>query len=185
MTVSVSMILLVRAMPSAFTPIVAAAVWREYPEYRALSVTVRNFHPAAAPLPVVPLAPPVWMEAHLESWRAAFRRFGANPKKTPSSVEALWKRVGKTGALPTIDPLVDLYNTLSLRFGAPLGGEDADCYEGVPRLLPAVGTESFDTVRDGAPVIEYAEPGEMIWCDAHGITCRPWNCRQCKRTALT
>jgi hypothetical protein len=25
-------------------------------------------------------------------------------------------------------------------FGAPFGGEDADCYEGVPRLLRAVGT---------------------------------------------
>jgi DNA/RNA-binding domain of Phe-tRNA-synthetase-like protein len=172
-------------MPTALIPVVAAEVWREYPEYRALSVVARNFHPAAAPPPPGTLTPPVWMVAHLESWRAAFRRFGANPKKTPSSVEALWKRVEKSGALPAIDPLVDLYNSLSVRFAAPFGGEDLDRYEGVPRLVIAAGTEPFDTVRDGAPTIEQAEPKEVIWRDDRGITCRRWNWRQCKRTSLT
>ncbi len=172
-------------MPSAFDPLIASAIWDAYPEYRALSVVARNFRPIATPPPVGPLEPPVWMEAHLESWRAAFRHFGANPKKTPSSVEALWKRVSKTGALPSIDPLVDLYNALSIRFGAPFGGEDADRYEGIPTLSRAIGTEPFDTVRDGNPVIEYPEPGEIIWRDDLGVTCRRWNWRQCKRTALT
>lgn len=170
---------------AAFQPSVAAAVWREFPDYRALSVTARSFRSAATTLSGSPLVPPAWMEGHLESWRVAFRRFGANPKKTPSSVEALWKRVSKSGVLPAIDPLVDLYNTLSIRFGAPFGGEDADCYESVPRLVLASGTEPFDTVRDGAPVTEYAEPGEIVWCDNRGVTCRRWNWRQCKRTALT
>ena len=175
---------MVPIMP-AFIPVVASEIWREFPEYRALSVTARNFRAVAAPLPAGSLQPPVWMDAHLESWRTAFRKFGVDPKKTASSFEALWKRVNKTGELPSIDPLVDLYNGLSVRFGAPFGGEDADRYEGVPRLLPAVGTEPFDTIREGAPVIEYAEPGEIIWRDDRGITCRRWNWRQCKRTALT
>jgi DNA/RNA-binding domain of Phe-tRNA-synthetase-like protein len=172
-------------MPSAFTPIVTAAIWRDFPDYRALSVTARGFRPIApSPVPA-PLTPPAWMDAHLESWRTAFRHFGANPKKTPSSVEALWKRVAKAGELPSIDPLVDLYNALSIRFGAPFGGEDADCYQGVPQLTLASGLEPFDTVREGAPVIESAEPNEIVWRDGLGITCRRWNWRQCKRTALT
>jgi DNA/RNA-binding domain of Phe-tRNA-synthetase-like protein len=125
------------------------------------------------------------MAEHLESWRGAFRAFGANPKKTPCSVEALWKRVEKAGSLPSINPVVDLYNALSIGFGACFGGEDADRYAGLPRLVVARGDEPFDTVREGAPVIEHPEAGEIVWRDDLGVTCRRWNWRQCKRTALT
>jgi len=121
---------------------------------------------------------------HLEAWRAAFRAFGANPKKTPCSVEALWKRVEKSGGLPAINPVVDLYNALSIRFGACFGGEDLDRYAGSPRLVVARGDEPFDAVRDGVPVIEHPDAGEMVWRDDLGVTCRRWNWRQCKRTAL-
>jgi DNA/RNA-binding domain of Phe-tRNA-synthetase-like protein len=48
----------------------------------------------------------------------------------------------------------------------------------------ARGDERFDTVRDGAPVIEHPEAGEIVWRDDRGVTCRRWNWRQCKRTAL-
>jgi DNA/RNA-binding domain of Phe-tRNA-synthetase-like protein len=48
----------------------------------------------------------------------------------------------------------------------------------------ATGEESFDTVRDGALVIEHPESGEIVWRDDQGVTCRRWNWRQCKRTAL-
>ena len=171
-------------MTSKFLPLIAEEVWREFPEYRALSVTARGFRPTGVGPVSGPLAPPAWMEGHLEAWRAAFRRFGANPKKTPSSVEALWRRVGKSGGLPTIDPVVDLYNALSVRFGAPFGGEDLDRYEGVPQLGPALGTETFDTTRDGAAAVEHPDPGEIVWRDDRGVTCRRWNWRQCKRTAL-
>jgi DNA/RNA-binding domain of Phe-tRNA-synthetase-like protein len=167
-----------------FLPTVDPEIWRRFPEYRALSVVVRDFRPAGGPIPALPLQPPAWMAQHLESWRAAFRAFGANPKKTPCSVEALWKRVEKTGNLPAIDPVVDLYNALSIGFGACFGGEDLDRYAGPPRLVVARGDERFDTVRDGAPVIEHPEAGEIVWRDDRGVTCRRWNWRQCKRTAL-
>ena len=146
---------------------------------------MREFRPAdSAPIPTPPLQPPVWMTDHLEAWRSAFRAFGANPKKTACSVEALWKRVEKSGSLPAIDPVVDLYNALSIRFGACFSGEDLDRYAGVPRLVVARGDEPFDTVRDGAPVVEHPDAGEIVWRDDRGVTCRRWNWRQCKRTAL-
>ena len=79
-----------------FVPTVDPEIWRRYPEYRALSVAVRDFRPVGGGAnAAIPLQPPVWMAEHLEAWRAAFRAFGANPKKTPCSVEALWKRVEK------------------------------------------------------------------------------------------
>ncbi len=172
-------------MTALFQPSVSVEIWRRRPDYRALSVTARGFvAPAEARIEPAPAAPG-WMEAHVEAWRVAFREFGANPKKTSSSVEALWKRLQKDGALPRIDPLVDLYNALSIRFGAPFGGEDADRYAGPPRLGLADGAETFDTMRNGEPVIEHPEKGEVIWRDDQGVTCRRWNWRQCKRTALT
>ena len=170
---------------SGFLPTIDPEVWQRYPEYRALSVVVRDFRPEpGAPIPAIPLVPPAWMMEHLEAWRAAFRAFGANPKKTPCSVEALWKRVEKSGGLPAIDPVVDLYNALSIRFGACFGGEDLDRYAGSPRLVVARGDEPFDTVRDGVPVVEHPDAGEIVWRDDLGVTCRRWNWRQCKRTAL-
>ena len=131
-----------------FLPIVDPGIWQRYPEYRALSVVVRDFQPAdSAAIPILPLQPPVWMMEHLEAWRGAFRAFGANPKKTPCSVEALWKRVEKSGSLPSIDPVVDLYNALSIRFGACFGGEDVDRYGGLPRLVVASRSIRFAMAR--------------------------------------
>src|SRR5215831_10938287 len=167
-------------MAADFQPRIAEEIWRRYPEYRALSVTARGFSVQAAPRLDL-AAPPDWMDAHLDAWRAAFRGFGANPKKTLSSVDSLWKRLQKDGSLPPIDPVVDLYNALSVRFGAPFGGEDADLYAGSPRLGFATGSESFDTTRNGAPVVENPEQGEVIWHDDNGVTCRRWNWRQCRR----
>jgi len=173
-------------MTAAFEARIADEVWRRHPDYRALSVTARGFSlQTDAHFGLDSLAPPSWMDAHLEAWRTAFRGFGANPRKTPPSVDSLWKRMQKDGTLPRIDPVVDLYNALSVRFGAPFGGEDADRYAGFPRLGCAAGSESFDTARHGAPVVENPEKGEIVWCDDHGVTCRRWNWRQCRRTALS
>jgi DNA/RNA-binding domain of Phe-tRNA-synthetase-like protein len=33
--------------------------------------------------------------------------------------------------------------------------------------------------------VERPEPGEVIWCDDGGVTCRRWNWRQGRRTQLT
>jgi DNA/RNA-binding domain of Phe-tRNA-synthetase-like protein len=66
----------------------------------------------------------------------------------------------------------------------PLGGEDLAGYAGPPRLVRATGDEPFDTVADGEPVIEHPEPGEVVWRDDGGVTCRRWNWRQGRRTQL-
>lgn len=66
----------------------------------------------------------------------------------------------------------------------PLGGESLDAYEGSPRLVRASGEEPFDTVAEGQPAVEFPEPGEVVWCDGAGVTCRRWNWRQGRRTRL-
>ncbi len=127
---------------------------------------------------------PDWAEAHMAEWAEVYQRFGAKPNRTPCSAQALRKRAMKDGTIPSINPLVDLYNAVSLRYAVPVGGENADAYAGRPLLTVADGTENFDTVVNGVPLIENPEAGEVIWRDNLGVTCRRWNWRQGTRTRL-
>jgi DNA/RNA-binding domain of Phe-tRNA-synthetase-like protein len=120
---------------------------------------------------------------HVAEWRDAYRAFGAKPQRTRSSLEALLRRV--PDGLPRINRLTDVYNAVSVLHEIPVGGEDLARYVGAPRLVRATGEEPFETAADGAAVVEHPEPGEVIWCDEAGVTCRRWNWRQCTRTQLT
>jgi DNA/RNA-binding domain of Phe-tRNA-synthetase-like protein len=86
--------------------------------------------------------------------------------------------------MPAINPVVDLYNAISLRYALPVGGENFDAYVGRPHLTIADGTEVFDTLMNGEAVVENPAPGEVIWRDDLGVTCRRWNWRQGTRTRL-
>jgi DNA/RNA-binding domain of Phe-tRNA-synthetase-like protein len=121
--------------------------------------------------------------APVAAWRAAYQAFGAKPKRTRPSVEALLRRV--EDGLPRIGRITDIYNAISLRHLLPVGGEDLARYRGPARLARAAGDEPFDTVRDGEPVTGHPEPGEVVWRDDDGVTCRCWNWRQCVRTRIT
>ncbi len=80
---------------------------------------------------------------------------------------------------------MDAYNAVSVGYELPIGGEDLDAYEGHAWLVRATGGEPFPTVRDGEPVVDHPEPGEVVWRDDAGVTCRRWNWRQCARTLIT
>src|SRR3954471_9605933 len=75
-------------------------------------------------------------------WRAAYQRFGVKPSKYRSSIENLL-RSAVAGRLRSINPLVDLYNVISLRHRLPCGGEDLDAIAGDIRLTRAAGDENF------------------------------------------
>jgi DNA/RNA-binding domain of Phe-tRNA-synthetase-like protein len=92
------------------------------------------------------------------------------------------KRVSKGNHIGTINPLVDIYNATSLRYGLPCGGEDIDTFRGDIRLTKALGDESFITLGtdESAPPYE----GEIVYKDDEGAICRCWNWRESVRTML-
>jgi DNA/RNA-binding domain of Phe-tRNA-synthetase-like protein len=122
---------------------------------------------------------------HIAAWRETFSRFGAKPSKYPCSVEALLGRVLKGQDLPAINRIVDLYNAVSIRHILPVGGEDLDQLTSDSILRFATGDEPFSLISGGEERIEHPEPGEVVWADSSGVTCRRWNWRQCRRTQLT
>ncbi|MFC6339530.1 hypothetical protein GIR22_12185 [Pseudomonas sp. CCM 7891] len=179
---------------SSVRPLITPQIATQAPGFRALSICVK-----AAPLinpgfaekaladacQVVMSNEPAWAKVHLGAWAEVFRRFGAKPQRTPCSAEALRKRVLRDAGLPSIDPIVDLYNAISLEYAVPVGGENLATYVGTPRLVIADGSELFDTVKEGQTVNESPEPGEVVWRDDVGVTCRRWNWRQGIRTRLS
>ncbi|MEV0756942.1 phenylalanine--tRNA ligase beta subunit-related protein [Streptosporangium sp. NPDC050280] len=120
-------------------------------------------------------------DPRIESWREAYRGFGAKPQRTRPSVDALVRRMPP----PEINRVVDAYNAISIRHGLPIGGEDLARYEGTARLVRASGDEPFEVAEKGEPAIDHPEAGEVVWRDDRGVTCRRWNWRQCVRTRIT
>lgn len=174
------------------SPVISPEIYAMRPDFAALSISVVGAQNAASDpwcteqlRLACAVEGPEWLEAHLEAWRDAYRAFGAKPQRTPCSVEALRKRALRDGILPPVNAVVDLYNAISLRYGLPIGGEDAPAYSGTPRLVVAGGMEPFDTTRSGESEVETVEAGEVVWCDDRGVTCRRWNWRQGVRTRIT
>ncbi|MFI8204215.1 B3/4 domain-containing protein [Streptomyces sp. NPDC085937] len=124
-------------------------------------------------------------DPHMTAWRAAYTTFGSKPSRTRNSAEALAKRALSEAGLPRINLLVDVYNAVSVARLIPVGGEDADRVQGTMRLVRATGQEDFVTVAGGVETVEHPDPGEVVWCDDLGVTCRRWNWRQGPRTRLT
>ncbi len=129
-------------------------------------------------------AQPIPEHSHIAPWREAYRKFGAKPKDHPSSIENLVRRVAKGHALPPINPLVDLYNTVSLRYLLPAGGEDLDCTQG-DILLTLAGETEAPVKLLGEPEARPPYPGEVIYKDDLGAICRRWNWKEADRTKLT
>ncbi|WP_228992075.1 B3/4 domain-containing protein [Streptomyces sp. DH8] len=124
-------------------------------------------------------------DPHMAAWRATYTAFGAKPSRTRNSAEALARRALTGDGLPRLNLLVDAYNAISVAHLVPVGGEDADHIKGGMRLIRATGDEPFPTVAGGEETVEHPEPGEVVWCDDEGVTCRRWNWRQGIRTRLT
>lgn len=115
-------------------------------------------------------------------WRDAYQKFKTK-KGARASIEALLKRVNNDNKINSINPLVDIYNTISLTFGLPCGGEDLDKIVGNLKLTKANGDENFIVLGSNENSLPYS--GEIIYKDDEGAVCRCWNWREAVRTMLT
>ena len=118
----------------------------------------------------------------IKVWRDAFLKF-KKKKGARSSIEALLKRVSNGNHLGTINPLVDIYNSISLKYGLPCGGEDIDKFVGDIKLTKAIVNESFITLGSDESSSPYE--GEIVYKDNEGVICRCFNWRESVRTMLT
>jgi DNA/RNA-binding domain of Phe-tRNA-synthetase-like protein len=109
-------------------------------------------------------------------YREAFQRLGFNPNRFPSSIEAMVSRIAKGGALPTVNPAVDLANATGLRHIVPLGVHDLDCCTGSIEVRLSRAGDIFTPF--GTTIAEPVAPGEIVYADGREIRTRRWIWRQ-------
>ncbi len=119
----------------------------------------------------------------IKPWRTAFSRLGISGSKFQSSIESMARRVLKGDPFPRINPLVDLYNSVSLRFFVPMGGHDLDTLEGNIQLRFAEGWEPFTPMGGGETSV--VPKGELVYCDDREVLTRNWVWRQCEKDKAT
>ncbi len=127
---------------------------------------------------------PLTEHPRIHCWREAYRAFGAKPKDYPSSIENLLRRALESHPLRSINPLVDLYNVVSLTHLIPAGGEDLDAIEGDVVLTRASASEPPVKLL-GENEERVPKPGEVIYKDGRSAICRRWNWKEADRTKLT
>lgn len=119
----------------------------------------------------------------IESWRRAYSSFGAKPKKHKSSVESLYRMILSGTEFRHINKIVDIYNSVSIKYMIPVGGDDLAKVEGDIRLKFATGDEPFIPLNSQEE--QTAKQGEVVYMDSKEVLCRRWNWRECDKTKMT
>ena len=125
---------------------------------------------------------PISETPSVSAWRRAFSAFGVKPTQYRSAVEALLRRLDKSGDIPEINTLVDIGNLVSIRYAVPVAVLDLSSLTGSVTVRFATGTERFVDLGSGEE--QHPEPGEVIFVDEAGHVCaRRWCWRQSARSA--
>jgi DNA/RNA-binding domain of Phe-tRNA-synthetase-like protein len=123
----------------------------------------------------------VAIQPRIQSWREAYRTFGAKPSEYRSSIESLTRRAIKE-AIPSISTLVDIGNLVSLKYLVPVGGHAIDVVEHDIELRLARGDEEF--IAFGTQILEQPLPGEVIFVEENTVLTRRWTWRQANHTLV-
>lgn len=109
-------------------------------------------------------------------YREFMTNAGINPNKFPPSVEAMFKRILKGGALPIINALVDLCNAVSIEQIISLGAHDLnDIHED---LEVRFSKEGDIFLPFGATEYENVDKGELVFTSGNTVQTRKWIWRQ-------
>lgn len=108
---------------------------------------------------------------------------GLKPTQYRCAAEALLRRFRKEGHLPSLHPLVDLCNAVSLAFAVPVAVFDLAHVTGDLTVRQATGAETY---ADFSGRREAPDVGEVVFADAAGAAhARRWAHRQSGVSAVT
>ena len=101
------------------------------------------------------------------AWREAYKGFGIKRTSYRSSVERLLKRVKAGEGLPSVNLLVDLYNTVSLTHVLCCGADDLDKVTPPLAFRYARPTDTFIDMgaAAGEDPNDPPKPGEVVYAD--------------------
>jgi DNA/RNA-binding domain of Phe-tRNA-synthetase-like protein len=170
----------------------SSEVWAAYPELVAGALHVRglsNQASVAAPVAHYYATARERLKStqegefpEIKAWRRVFGKMGLKPTQYRSASESLLRRFRKEDTLPSLHPLVDLCNAISLASAIPIAVFDLDHVEQFLEVRHALGTESY---LDFSGSIESPEAKEVIFADQAGKAhARRWANRQSALSAI-
>lgn len=112
----------------------------------------------------------------LDTYRQAMKAMGINPTKYPCSIESILTRISKTGQFPSLSPIVDLGNYISLKYRVPVGVHDLDTIDGA--LVVRLATEEDCEVPENSLDKDTLKVGEPVYAAGNSIRTRRWLWRQ-------
>lgn len=121
--------------------------------------------------------------ADIRPYRDAFTTLGINPNKFMSSIEAMASRIEKKKGFPSINPIVDLGNAISLKYLLPMGAHDMDQAAGDIQVRFSRQGDSFTPF--GETVEEVLEDNELIYSVGNKVKTRRWIWRQSELGKIT
>jgi DNA/RNA-binding domain of Phe-tRNA-synthetase-like protein len=182
--------------PNEFKLIISDEIKSNFPDYNPVIFYIKNFtnnnseisktllKQIQAELKATLTIEMIDNNEQIKNWRETYKSFDVNPKRVLNSCESLLNRVLKDCEIPTINPIVDIYNYISLKYLLPIGAENWDSLKSDLALKYSLGSEGFDTRDNSETVVTFPKIGEIVWADSLGTTCRCWNWRQCTRTQI-
>ncbi len=168
------------------------SIWRDFPELAAGALHVEGVRSDVSVADAVDRFQAIASTAlatrpegelvEIQAWRRTFGRMGLKPTQYRCASEALLRRFRKEGDLPSIHPLIDLCNAVSLAFAIPIAVFDLSRVSGDIEVTRARGDELYQTFSGET---EHPEPGEVIFRDAKGRAhARRWTNRQSGHSAI-
>ncbi len=116
-------------------------------------------------------------------YHIALTALGVNPHRYPCSICAMEKRIASQHSFPSISPVVDLGNYISLRFHIPVGVHDIDTLNG--DLVVRLATQADCTAPENALPADPPRPGEPVYATGSSIRTRRFLWRQTSAGRVT
>jgi DNA/RNA-binding domain of Phe-tRNA-synthetase-like protein len=118
----------------------------------------------------------------IKAWRKVFGKMGLKPTQYRCASESLLRRFRKEDSLPSLHPLVDLCNAISLASAIPIAVFDVDHVSNFLEVRHATGAEKY---LDFSGSVEHPESQEIIFADqAENAHARRWANRQSAKSAI-
>ena len=116
-------------------------------------------------------------------YRDAFQAMNINPNKFMSSIEALLTRIAKKKGMPTINSIVDLGNSVSLKYKVPIGAHDLDSSNEDFYVRYVRPDDYF--IPFGQTEGETLEEDEIVYATGNSVRTRRWIWRQSELGKIT
>jgi DNA/RNA-binding domain of Phe-tRNA-synthetase-like protein/GNAT superfamily N-acetyltransferase len=169
----------------------SSEIWRSFPELAVAALFTRGISKEATVPQIATFTSiaesrlssgPEGQLPEIQAWRQAFSKMGLKPTQYRCASEALLRRFRKERSLPSIHPLVDLCNAISIAFAIPVAVFDACRIAGYLEVRRATGSEVY---LDFSGQVEAPAAEEVIFADNSGRAhARRWSNRQSACSAV-